>query len=84
MTDQNVHARSSVGMTIHPQGLLAAGAGIHIDFHSDDDFDNLWCLPGRISLRLLHNRYGEDMRAKFRTTVHDGRPGPQGRPPQLQ
>jgi len=28
----------------------------------------------RINLRLLHNRYGDDMRAKFWTTVHDGRP----------
>lgn len=28
----------------------------------------------RIDLRLLHNRYGEDMRTKFWTTVHDGRP----------
>ena len=27
----------------------------------------------RINLRLLHNRYGDDMRAKFWTTVHDGR-----------
>ena len=28
----------------------------------------------RINLRLLHNRYGEEMRAKFWTTVHEGRP----------
>ena len=28
----------------------------------------------RIDLRLLHNRYGEDMRTKFWTTVHEGRP----------
>lgn len=28
----------------------------------------------RINLRLLHDRYGDDMRAKFWTTVHDGRP----------
>lgn len=28
----------------------------------------------RIDLRLLHNRYGDDMRTKFWTTVHDGRP----------
>jgi ABC-type amino acid transport substrate-binding protein/mono/diheme cytochrome c family protein len=28
----------------------------------------------RINLRLLHNRYGDDMRTKFWTTVHDGRP----------
>jgi polar amino acid transport system substrate-binding protein len=27
----------------------------------------------RINLRLLHDRYGDDMRAKFWTTVHDGR-----------
>ena len=28
----------------------------------------------RIDLRLLHNRYGDDMRSKFWTTVHEGRP----------
>lgn len=28
----------------------------------------------RIDLRLLHHRYGEDMRTKFWTTVHEGRP----------
>jgi ABC-type amino acid transport substrate-binding protein/mono/diheme cytochrome c family protein len=28
----------------------------------------------RIDLRLLQNRYGEDMRSKFWTTVHEGRP----------
>lgn len=28
----------------------------------------------RIDLRLLHNRYGDDMRTKFWTTVHEGRP----------
>lgn len=28
----------------------------------------------RGNLRLLHNRYGDEMRAKFRTTVHGGRP----------
>jgi ABC-type amino acid transport substrate-binding protein/mono/diheme cytochrome c family protein len=28
----------------------------------------------RIDLRLLQNRYGDDMRAKFWTTVHEGRP----------
>jgi polar amino acid transport system substrate-binding protein len=28
----------------------------------------------RINLRLLHNRYGDEMRAKFWTTVHEGRP----------
>ncbi|WP_349643839.1 c-type cytochrome [Bradyrhizobium sp. LMTR 3] len=28
----------------------------------------------RIDLRLLQNRYGEEMRAKFMTTVHEGRP----------
>jgi ABC-type amino acid transport substrate-binding protein/mono/diheme cytochrome c family protein len=28
----------------------------------------------RIDLRLLHTRYGEDMRTKFWTTVHEGRP----------
>jgi len=28
----------------------------------------------RIDLRLLHTRYGDDMRTKFWTTVHEGRP----------
>ncbi len=28
----------------------------------------------RINLRLLHNRYGDDMRATFWKTVHEGRP----------
>ena len=28
----------------------------------------------RIDLRLLHNRYGDDMRTMFWTTVHEGRP----------
>src|SRR5262245_38053236 len=28
----------------------------------------------RIDLRLLQNRYGDDMRSKYWTTVHDGRP----------
>jgi ABC-type amino acid transport substrate-binding protein/mono/diheme cytochrome c family protein len=28
----------------------------------------------KIDLRLLHHRYGEDMRTKFWTTVHEGRP----------
>jgi ABC-type amino acid transport substrate-binding protein/cytochrome c5 len=28
----------------------------------------------RIDLRLLQNRYGDDMRTKFWTTVHEGRP----------
>jgi mono/diheme cytochrome c family protein len=28
----------------------------------------------RIDLRLLQNRYGEDMRSKYWTTVHEGRP----------
>jgi polar amino acid transport system substrate-binding protein len=34
----------------------------------------------RINLRLLHNRYGDDMRAKFWTTVHDDRPRRECRP----
>jgi len=34
----------------------------------------------RIDLRLLQNRYGDDMRAKFWTTVHEGRPA-KGMPP---
>jgi mono/diheme cytochrome c family protein len=28
----------------------------------------------RIDLRLMQNRYGEDMRSKYWTTVHEGRP----------
>jgi polar amino acid transport system substrate-binding protein len=34
----------------------------------------------RIDLRLLHNRYGDDMRTTFWTTVHEGRPA-KGMPP---
>jgi hypothetical protein len=26
--------------------LLAGGAGIHVDFHADRHFDDLWCFPG--------------------------------------
>jgi hypothetical protein len=26
--------------------LLAGGARIHVDFHADRHFDDLWCLPG--------------------------------------
>jgi hypothetical protein len=26
--------------------LLAGGAGIHVDFHTDGHFDDLWGLPG--------------------------------------
>jgi polar amino acid transport system substrate-binding protein len=34
----------------------------------------------RIDLRLLQHRYGEDMRSKYWTTVHEGRPA-KGMPP---
>jgi hypothetical protein len=26
--------------------LLAGSAGIHVDFHADRHFDDLWCFPG--------------------------------------
>jgi hypothetical protein len=30
--------------------LLARGAGIHVDFHADGDFDDFWGFPGHCFL----------------------------------
>jgi hypothetical protein len=36
--------------------LLAGGARIHIDFHADRHFYDLWCLPGHLALLVVKNR----------------------------
>jgi hypothetical protein len=36
--------------------LLAGGARIHVDFHADRHFYDLWCLPGHLALLVVKNR----------------------------
>jgi hypothetical protein len=43
--------------------LLAGGARIHVDFHADRHFDDLWCLPGHLA--LLVDRTNSALRDKL-------------------
>jgi hypothetical protein len=51
---KGVDARSSPGMTRYPQGLLARGGGVHVDFHANGDFDDLWGFPGHCFLAWVN------------------------------
>jgi hypothetical protein len=47
---KGVDARHKAGHDELSVGLLARGAGVHIDFHADGNFDDLWSLPGHCFL----------------------------------
>jgi hypothetical protein len=45
---------TSVKMLIRRKRLFAGRAGVHIDFHADRHFDDLWGLPGHFADLLLN------------------------------